>query len=62
MVKICAYVISEFGSTISDELGKSFHDQFALLDAHFFVVSNPAKAILMTSYMKMVKNCPDLKN
>lgn len=62
MIKICAYVISEFGSTISEELGKSYRDQFALLDTHFYVVSNPAKAILMTSYMKMVKNCPELKN
>jgi len=62
MVKIGAYVISEFGYTIAGQDGKSFRDQFELLDGHFYLVSNSAKALLMTSYIKMTKHCPELKH
>jgi hypothetical protein len=31
------------------------------LDAHFYNVSNATKAQLITSYMKMLKNCPELR-
>ena len=61
MVKIGAYVISEFGPLIIQD-GKTYKDQFSLLDAHFYNVSNATKAQLITSYMKMLKNCPELKS
>ena len=62
MVKIGAYVISEFGSSISDQPGKSYVDQFNILDKHYYGLSNMGKGILLTSYMKMVKNYPDLRH
>lgn len=60
MVKIGAYVISEFGPLIVQD-GKSFKDQFSLLESHFYNVGNATKAQLITSYMKMLKNAPELK-
>ena len=60
MVKIGAFVISEFGSFIIQD-GKSYKDQYMLLETHFYNVSNATKCQLITSYMKMVKNCPELK-
>lgn len=62
MIKIGAYVLSEFGSTIADQDGKTYKDQLNILDKHFYHVSNQAKAILLTSYMKMVKNAPELRH
>ena len=60
MVKIGAYVISEFGPLIVQD-GKSYKDQFQLLESHFYNVQNATKAQLITSYMKMLKNAPELK-
>ena len=60
MVKICSYVLSEFGYLIVDHDGKSFKAQFNIIQKHFYNVSNVTKAIIFTSYMKMVRNCPDL--
>lgn len=62
MIKIGAYVLSEFGPLIADQEGKSFQDQFRILDYHFYTLSNQGKAILLTSYMKMARNCPQLKH
>lgn len=62
MIKIGAYVLSEFGYTVADQEGKSVRHQFALLDAHFSLASNQTKAILLTNYMKMLKIQPDLSN
>jgi AP-2 complex subunit alpha len=61
IVKIGAYVLSEFGNLIAEQDGKTHEDQFQLLEMHFPNVSNQTKAMLMTTFMKMVKNCPQLE-
>lgn len=61
MVKIGAYVLSEFGYLIAESDGKPHKEQYALLEHHFQQVSNATKAIIMTSYMKMLKHAPELK-
>jgi len=40
IVKIGAYVLSEFGNLIAEHDGKTFEDQFQLLEGHFPNVSN----------------------
>lgn len=62
MVKIGAYVISEFGSSIADQEGKSYEEQFHVLERHFYQSSNMGKGIMLTSFMKMVKNSPELRH
>ena len=62
MIKIGAYVISEFGGSIADQDGKSYTEQFNLLTKHFYQISNSGKGIILTSYMKMVKNNPELRH
>ena len=59
MIRIGAYVLSEFGYLISD--GKSYSEQFKILEHHFYMVSNETKAIILTSFMKMLKNYPPLR-
>lgn len=61
MVKIGSFVLSEFGNTIAEKDGKSYKEQFQILDHHFHLVSNSSKALILTSYMKMLKNSPSLK-
>lgn len=61
MVKIGAYVLAEYGDLIAQQDGKPFKDQFALIDHHFYSVSNPTKAQILTSYMKMLRNAPELR-
>lgn len=60
LIKIGTYVLSEFGPLIAEADGKTARDQFDLLQSHFYVVSNPTKAMMLTAYMKMVRNAPDL--
>lgn len=62
MIKIGAYVLSEFGYTVAELEGKSMRHQFSLLDFHFYLSSNQTKAILLTNYMKMLKVQPSLKH
>lgn len=62
MVKIGAYVLSEFGSSIADQEGKGYEDQFHVLEKHFYQSSNMGKGIMLTSFMKMVKNSPELRH
>jgi len=60
MIRIGAYVLSEFGYLISEN--KSYEEQFKTLDHHFYIATNPTKGIILTSYMKMMRNHPPLKN
>lgn len=60
MVRIGAYVLSEYGELITEAEDKSTSAQFELLHSHFYQSSNATKAMLLTSYMKMLKNCPAL--
>ena len=48
-MKIGAYVLSEFGTLIAEQDGKTHEDQFQLLEMHFPNVSNQTKAMLMTA-------------
>ena len=61
MVKIGAYVLSEFGNLIYDQPGKNAKAQFDLIHKHFYNVSPAGRGLILTSYMKMLKNAPELK-
>ena len=61
MVKIGAYVLSEFGHLIYDQPGKNAQKQFDLIQKHFFNVSQTARGMILTAYMKMMKHSPALK-
>ena len=60
LVKIGAFVLSEFGHLICDSESKSATEQFQLLHAHFYAVTNPTKGMLLTCYMKMLRSSPVL--
>lgn len=62
MVKIGAYVLSEFGNLIADMPGKGYKKQFELIHQHFFNIGPSGRGMLLTSYMKMIRNCPQLKD
>lgn len=62
MVKIGAYVLSEFGSLIEDLPGKDAKKQFELIHRHFYNISPSGRGMILTSYMKMVRNFPQLKS
>jgi AP-2 complex subunit alpha len=61
MVKIGAYVLSEFGHLIADMPGKSVEKQFELVNKHFYNVSQSARGLILTAYMKMLRTTPALK-
>lgn len=54
MVKIGAYVLSEFGQTLHDQPGKDATKQFELIHKHFYNVSQNARGMILTAYIKMV--------
>ena len=61
MVKVGAFVLSEFGYTIAELPGKNILKQFQIVNKHFFNISPSSRGMLLTAYMKMLKNCPALK-
>ena len=61
MVKIGAYVLSEFGDLIADQPGKDTKKQFDLIHRHFYNISPKGRGMLLTAYMKMVKQSPALR-
>ena len=60
MIKIGAYVLSEFGYLIADQPGKSMQTQFGLILQKMPECSIAGKGIIMTAFIKMTKNCPDI--
>jgi AP-2 complex subunit alpha len=60
MIKIGAYVLSEFGYLIADEPGKGMSAQFALINSKLAECSPQGKAILLTAFMKMTRHSEDL--
>ena len=56
MIKIGAYVLSEFGYLISSDAGKSIQAQFNLIKSKHQECSPQGKAILLTAFMKMTKH------
>lgn len=62
MVKIGAYVLSEFGHLITEMPDKSVEKQFELIHKHFYNVSQQARGLILTAYMKMMRTTPALKS
>lgn len=60
MVKIGAYVLSEFGYLIASEPDKGFQVQFNLLQQKISEVSVSGKAIILTSMIKMTKHSTEI--
>jgi AP-2 complex subunit alpha len=52
MVKLGASVLPEFGHHISDAPGKSYADQFDVLNNHFSISSASTKAMILSALMK----------
>jgi AP-2 complex subunit alpha len=62
MVKVGAYVLSEFGFLISEDPSKSMQKQFDLVMHHFHNLNTSSRGMLLTAFMKMQKHSPALKN
>ena len=61
MIKIGAYVLSEFGYLIAGEHGKDHNSQFILIKNKMSECSDNGKAIILTAFMKMTRNSPEIK-
>jgi len=62
IVKIAAYVLSEFGHLIADMPGKTVEKQYELIHKQFYNVSQSARGLILTAYMKMMRTTPALKS
>jgi len=60
MVKIAGFVLGEYGQLITQDAGSSPADQFRVLHSRFYQVSNPTKALLLSTYAKFVNVFPEL--
>ena len=58
LIKLSAYVLSEFGPLIADQ--KSPLEMFEALNKHFAMTSNETKAMLLSSFAKFCNNFPEL--
>ena len=61
MIKIGAYVLSEFGYLIANEPGKDHNSQFILIKNKMADCSIHGQAIILTAFMKMTRNSPEIK-
>jgi AP-2 complex subunit alpha len=61
MIKIGAYVLSEFGYIIAGEPGKSMTVQFNLIKSKLPDCSPVGRAILLTAFMKMTRHSAEVK-
>ena len=61
MIKIGAYVLSEFGYLIANEPGKDHNTQFILIKNKMTECNEHGKAIILTAFMKMTRNAPEIK-
>eukprot|EP01112_Ceratiomyxa_fruticulosa_P020410 TRINITY_DN6936_c0_g1_i2.p1 TRINITY_DN6936_c0_g1~~TRINITY_DN6936_c0_g1_i2.p1 ORF type:complete len:1039 (-),score=240.95 TRINITY_DN6936_c0_g1_i2:138-3254(-) len=59
-VKVGGYILGEFGHLISEKPGSGPQEQFQLLHSKFPTVGLPTKALLLTTYVKMVNLYPEL--
>lgn len=57
---LAAYLLGEVGFTICDKPGCSGFEQFAALHQHFELATSPSKSILLTCYIKLSNQYPDL--
>lgn len=61
-VKVAGYILGEFGDLIANEPGSAPIDQFGALHSKFGACSVPTRALLFTSYIKLVNLFPEIKN
>lgn len=54
------YILGEFGFLIAEQPGKSGEDQFHALHQHFPNISVKARSLLLSSYIKLNNNFPEL--
>ncbi|KAJ3338982.1 hypothetical protein HDU93_008805 [Gonapodya sp. JEL0774] len=60
-VKVGGYILGEFGHLVANLPGCSPIEQFTILHSKFANVSLPTRALLMTTYLKMVNLFPEIK-
>jgi len=61
-VKVAGYILGEFGDLIADEPESPPIEQFVALHSKFGACSTSTKALLFTSYVKLVNLFPEIKN
>ena len=61
-VKVAGYILGEFGDMIANEAGSAPIDQFVALHSKFGACSVPTKALLFTSYIKLVNLFPEIRD
>jgi AP-2 complex subunit alpha len=61
MIKIGAYVLSEFGYLIAADPGKSMIAQFNLIKSKLPDCSSLGRAILLTAFMKMTRHSSEVR-
>lgn len=65
IVKVGAYILGEFGHLIAieeDPNSISPIEQFQLINSKISIVSNPTKALILTTYIKWLNLFPEIKN
>eukprot|EP00457_Paulinella_chromatophora_P000942 gb/GEZN01000944.1/.p1 GENE.gb/GEZN01000944.1/~~gb/GEZN01000944.1/.p1 ORF type:complete len:996 (-),score=239.00 gb/GEZN01000944.1/:356-3343(-) len=62
-VKVGAYVLGEFGHKIADIKMAGAHGEpiMAILKAHFRTCSDPTRALILSSFVKLASSYPELK-
>lgn len=53
IVKLGSYLLSEFGSSISDQPGKDPQAQFDVIHKHFPLCTDATKSMVLSGYMKL---------
>ncbi len=57
---LAAYLLGEIGFFICDKPGCSGFEQFAALHQHFELITAPSKSLLLTCYIKLSNQYPDV--
>ena len=58
LLKVCAYIVGEYGHLLADKPGYYPNDQLNLLHKYFEISPNQTKAMLFTSYLKITNLFP----
>lgn len=61
MVKVGGYILGEFGNLIAGDARSSPSIQFNLLHGKFHLCSPPTRALLLSSYIKLVNLFPEIR-
>jgi len=61
LVRICAYLLGEFGHLVANEPKMSSHEQFASLHAQWATSDMPTRALLLSTYVKLGHIYPELE-